>query len=115
MTFTTANGIEVALCKFKKNVERNKLAEQQGKCCRLNVFLLEYSEPINISDRVITTIWSGCRGKIIAIEKVAVMYRRLDQVLQFGIISSSNSIGMALDSVTGIGLISIPTFDHIIA
>ncbi|KAI8375683.1 hypothetical protein EDC96DRAFT_541121 [Choanephora cucurbitarum] len=67
-----ANGIEVTLCEFKRNVDRNKLAEQQGKCCRLNVALLEDSEPIRISDRVITTtrvIYDCCQDKLIAIEK----------------------------------------------
>ena len=57
MKSTTANRIEVALCEFKKNVDRNELAEQQGKCCRFNVALLEDSNTINISDRISTTAW----------------------------------------------------------
>ena len=61
MKSTTANRIEVALCKFKKNVDRNELAEQQGKCCRFSIALLEELNTINISDKKITTIWSGMR------------------------------------------------------
>ncbi|OBZ89893.1 hypothetical protein A0J61_02045 [Choanephora cucurbitarum] len=57
MKSTTANDIEVALCEFEKNVDRNELAEQQGKCHRLEVALLEDLEPINISDKIITATW----------------------------------------------------------
>ncbi|KAI8334940.1 hypothetical protein EDC96DRAFT_568553 [Choanephora cucurbitarum] len=68
MRSTTANGIEVALCEFKKNVNRNELIEQQGKCCRFDVALLEDLNTINISDKIVTTIWD-CQGKLITIEK----------------------------------------------
>ncbi|KAI8376635.1 hypothetical protein EDC96DRAFT_540892 [Choanephora cucurbitarum] len=77
MKSTTANGIEVSLCEFKKNVDKNELAEQQGKYCHLNVSLLEWLITINLSDKIITTIWgdmglylpSGCQANPFAIEK----------------------------------------------
>ncbi|KAI8370847.1 hypothetical protein EDC96DRAFT_542753 [Choanephora cucurbitarum] len=56
MKSATANGIEVVLCEFKKNVDRNELAEQQGKCCRFDVALLEDLNTINIGDTIVTTI-----------------------------------------------------------
>ncbi|KAI8334096.1 hypothetical protein EDC96DRAFT_568658 [Choanephora cucurbitarum] len=57
MKSATTNGIEVVLCEFKKNVDRNELDKQQGKRCRLKVSLLEDLNTINISDIIITTIW----------------------------------------------------------
>ncbi|KAI8375677.1 hypothetical protein EDC96DRAFT_303756 [Choanephora cucurbitarum] len=59
MKFSASNGIEVALCEFKKNMEARKLAEQQGKCCRLNLALLEDLKSIRINDRILAMTWGG--------------------------------------------------------
>ncbi|KAI8053143.1 uncharacterized protein B0P05DRAFT_308037 [Gilbertella persicaria] len=59
MRFMADNGIEVALCEFKRNTDRRKLTEQQGKCCRLNVALLEDLKTIDINDRIIAITWGG--------------------------------------------------------
>ncbi|KAI8327529.1 hypothetical protein BD560DRAFT_417970 [Blakeslea trispora] len=59
MKFISANGTEIALCEFKKDMDRRKLSEQQGKCCRLNVSLLEDLKTINVNERIIAVTWGG--------------------------------------------------------